>query len=71
MNFALRFEPSWFLPGGPSPGEQIIACGMLGKPQVSFAVMTHLPTQNWASSEQALWKLSKVFCFSPMVHHGG
>jgi len=71
MNFAPRFESSWFLPGCPSPGEQILACGMLGKSQVYFVVMTHLPTQNWAASEHALWRLSKVFYFSPMLHHCG
>lgn len=65
MNFALRFEPSWFLPGGPSPGEQIIACEMLGKPQVSFAVMTHLSTQNWASSDRLYGNLARFSVLAP------
>lgn len=45
--------PDFNHPGPPDvapPGEEMLVCGTLGRPQVYFTVMTHLPTQNWAAS---------------------
>lgn len=48
--WAPDFNPTGAYQGIIPLGEQIVVCGMLGKPQAYFTVMTHLPTHNWAAS---------------------